>query len=154
MVAHHRRQSSESGLSVEIRSTFSLPPLLIVAGEGKRASGYQFSESWPRPWGEGRTFCGLVYWLCWRAGVGRDVGGSEALRRALHTLQFTPFFYTYVCISLQSTHYTTLLPYGTPSLQLNILASSAPGVDNACVQLRQCTLLMCHQMHTCCTHFN
>lgn len=81
------------------------------------------------------------------SGGGEDVGGSEALRRALHTLQFTPFFYTYVCISLQSTHYTTLTPYGTPSLQPNILASSAPGVDNACVQLRQGTLLRCHQMH-------
>jgi hypothetical protein len=81
-VAYHRRESSESGLSVEIRSTFSLLLLLTVAGEGKRAPGYQFSESWPRPWGEGRTLRpGLLPVL--------ESGGGEGGRRVWNTERST-----------------------------------------------------------------
>lgn len=100
-VACRGRARAEPGLCLQIRPTFSLSPL-TVAGEGKRASGYQFSESWPRP-GRGRGASpGLVSLLpAPGSGGGEPVGGSEA-PRVLHTLQFTPSPYTFDCMSLQA----------------------------------------------------
>lgn len=71
---YHQREGSELGLSVEILSTFSLLPLLIVAGEGKKGLRISVFRELAKALGEGRTLqSGLLPVL--------GSGGGEGCRR-------------------------------------------------------------------------
>lgn len=90
-------KSTEHTFCARIQSAFSLWLLLIMAGEGKRASGYQFSE---------RAGCGVgggeddvSGWFNVYALRGERRRGSEGEGTALHTLQFTPSLYTFAALS-------------------------------------------------------